>query len=212
MFDDPAFQRSRNEFIRWKKEYNIKSNKVAKIKSIGWSAEEFDTMFSTLAEIPITERTTNQSVELLDLTISGWTAPRTLTKHQMQSMHLTVQKDSNSFVSDPTNPSQPLGCGWKIQKNWTWDKTNQIIPNADVLAGVTDSATTMYCQCHTHLACPVRIILEHLEAMKDGSATGPMKHKRGGIDGAFDLIRLRLVFRELARRPQDQGQQEPSLI
>ena len=135
-------------------------------------------MYSSRASLALTERTTQETLQLMNMTIDGWGAPRTITKEKMQMKHITAAKDPETdCVKEGKH-----GCGWKFVKNYLPDKTtlrilvhNQESWTRRLHSTASATLTTAY--------CPVKVLLEYTEALKDGIRT--MKHRYGGCDGSW---------------------------
>jgi hypothetical protein len=175
---NPEMKPSRNKYVELKTKFASRTNSApAKPRSVGYTKDQSSVMRVRLAE---KQRTTYEQQQLLDLCISAWIAPRCETKYVMQMHHLlfAVDEETRTEIGAPIH-----GCGLKLVKNYSIDKTNKLEPNQAVLAGELDQETTMYCTCLTHDFCSLKVIFEHVEAMKDGNNT--MKHKYGSSDGVL---------------------------
>ena len=166
--------------VKLKKQISDRASKAApKIRSVAYGKNQWEDMYEARASIPLAERTTEETLQLINMTIDAWGAPRTVTKEKMLMKHITCHRDDETdCIKDGKH-----GCGFKYVKNYLPDKTT-LIQNPAAQSGELDTETTLYCQCHTdYMYCPVKILLEYTEALKDGVRT--LKHTHGGPDGSW---------------------------
>jgi hypothetical protein len=156
----------------------------AKPVSVGYNRSMFETMYSSITGKDPKSKTTDDTLRLVNMTVDAWLAPRTITKDRMRERHILFVKDP---VTDATSEDTGvIGCGYKVVKNYTIDKTHLIIGECSrAQAGVHDCETTMYCQCLEDgwETCPVKVLLEYNEVKKDVTI---MSSTFGASDGSWN--------------------------
>ena len=166
-----TLRRAKNRYVELKKKLtNNAARGDAKVRSTAYSKDQYFEMLETLFDIGYANMTTEEHIQLVDLIISGWTALRTGSKHQLLMKHIP-------FVADQMSMDK---CGFKVVQNFKIHKT-ELIADSNVDSGDYDTECTLYCQCATHKYCPVMILLQYVESLKEG--IGKMMNTFGGSDG-----------------------------
>lgn len=150
-----------------------------KKRSVAYGVDNWLRMYMSVC-VSENERTTEQTAQLIMMTIVAWTGPRCASMHKLKMKHVQFVKDSET--EGLKNGKQ--GCGFMVCKNWQIDKTNMVPSESKIVqSGEVHSATTLYCQCHDpeFEICGVKMLLSYREALKEG--TKIMKHKHGSEFG-----------------------------
>jgi hypothetical protein len=163
--NDIIMLKARNKFTGLKKEI-LKAELARPQKegqSIAYTETQWNTMLMSRVSKPVSERTTFDTLEIIDMCVSGWYGPRAITKKELTMQDIRIVDDARTANNDPKFTG--LTCGKCIVKRNIQDKTNTTSVRR---VQAVDNSQTLYCQCTISPDfCPVKELITYVEALSN---------------------------------------------